>query len=98
MNDSAAKEMGFEKRICHGMLVASHISKILAVNFPGPGTIYLNQTLSFRSPIYPDVKLRFELTVVEANNEKRKYLISTEVKNAENSTDLIIGDALILLK
>ena len=36
-------------------------------------SIYLNQTISFVSPVYPGVKLKYKLEILEADNEKRKY-------------------------
>ena len=49
--DEAAIKRGFKGRIAHGMVAASHFSKIFANEFPGPGTIYLNQTLTFHPNI-----------------------------------------------
>ena len=43
----------FGKRIAHGMLAASLISAALANDLPGPGTVYLSQSLQFKAPVYP---------------------------------------------
>ncbi|MDB5884343.1 MAG: Phosphate butyryltransferase [Polaromonas sp.] len=42
-----ARSSGFHKIIAHGMLGGSLISSVLGTQFPGPGTIYLGQTLKF---------------------------------------------------
>lgn len=47
----AAKATPFGERIAHGMLSASLISTVLGTRLPGPGTIYLAQTLKFRAPV-----------------------------------------------
>jgi 3-hydroxybutyryl-CoA dehydratase len=47
----AARGM-FKKRIAHGMLVTGYISTVLGTVFPGPGTIYLSQTLEFKAPVF----------------------------------------------
>ncbi|WP_207539119.1 MaoC family dehydratase [Sabulicella rubraurantiaca] len=47
----AAKATAFGERIAHGMLSASLISTVLGTRLPGPGTIYLGQTLKFRAPV-----------------------------------------------
>ncbi|MCW8085781.1 MaoC family dehydratase [Sabulicella glaciei] len=47
----AAKATAFGERIAHGMLSASLISTVLGTRLPGPGTIYLAQTLKFRAPV-----------------------------------------------
>ena len=48
---SAASGM-FKQRIAHGMLSASFISTVLAMQLPGPGTIYAGQNLQFRAPVF----------------------------------------------
>jgi 3-hydroxybutyryl-CoA dehydratase len=47
----AAKASMFKERIAHGMLSAGLISAVLGTRLPGPGTIYLGQTLRFRAPV-----------------------------------------------
>ncbi|MBU6372906.1 MAG: MaoC family dehydratase [Alphaproteobacteria bacterium] len=41
----------FKERIAHGMLSAGYISALLGTRLPGPGAIYVSQTLSFRRPV-----------------------------------------------
>lgn len=41
----------FKERIAHGMLSASYISALLGMQLPGPGAIYLSQTLQFKRPV-----------------------------------------------
>jgi 3-hydroxybutyryl-CoA dehydratase len=98
LDDHYAQEKGFIGRICHGMLATSYISKILAVNFPGQGSIYLNQFVSFIAPVYPNKELIYRLTIKEAELEKQKYLIQTEVIQAEDNKLLVSGEALVLVR
>ncbi len=51
VDEAYAKSDMFHKIIAHGMWGASLISTLLGTKLPGPGTIYLDQTLSFRHPI-----------------------------------------------
>lgn len=46
--DYAARTM-FKERIAHGMLTASYISAVFGMEMPGPGAIYVSQTLNFRA-------------------------------------------------
>ncbi len=41
----------FKERIAHGMLSAAYISAVIGMDLPGPGAIYVSQTLSFRRPV-----------------------------------------------
>ena len=51
MNAEAAAQSVFKQRVAHGMLSAGLISAVLGTKLPGPGTIYLAQTLRFRAPV-----------------------------------------------
>ncbi len=48
--DYAAKTM-FKERIAHGMLSAAYISAVFGMQLPGPGAIYISQTLNFKAPV-----------------------------------------------
>ncbi len=51
LNAEAAAASPFGARIAHGMLSAGLISAVLGTRLPGPGTIYLSQSLRFRAPV-----------------------------------------------
>ena len=51
LNAEAARESVFGERVAHGMLSAGLISAVLGTRLPGPGTIYMGQTLRFRAPV-----------------------------------------------
>ncbi len=46
-----AKTTRFKERIAHGLLSASFISAVFGMKMPGPGSIYLSQTLQFKAPV-----------------------------------------------
>jgi 3-hydroxybutyryl-CoA dehydratase len=51
MDDEAAARSRYGQRIAHGMLSASLISAVLGTHLPGPGCIYVRQSLMFRAPV-----------------------------------------------
>ena len=53
LDDEFAAESMFKGRIAHGMLSAAFISAVLGARMPGPGAIYLSQTLRFKAPVRP---------------------------------------------
>jgi 3-hydroxybutyryl-CoA dehydratase len=55
----------FGKVIAPGLLVASYFSAEIANTLPGPGSIYMSQTLSFLKPVFHDDELVIRLTVLE---------------------------------
>lgn len=94
LDENYATTTIFGHRIIHGMLAVSFISKILGMDFPGPGTIYLGQNISFKKPIKINEKIIFSLEVVKINEEKRNMVISTTCLN-ENNEVVISGEAYV---
>ncbi|MGA9763463.1 MAG: MaoC family dehydratase, partial [Rhodomicrobium sp.] len=52
LDDAYAKETPFRRRIAHGMLSAAYISAVFGTKLPGPGCIYISQTLNFKAPVH----------------------------------------------
>lgn len=78
----------------HGIWTASIISRILGTTFPGPGTIYLGQTLKFKRPVYIGDEITGTVTVSQ-KDEKGKVWLETVVKN--QAGELVLeGEAIIL--
>lgn len=63
----AASRSVFKERVAHGMLSAGLISAVLGTRLPGPGTIYVSQTLRFRAPVRigATVTARVEVTALD---------------------------------
>jgi len=93
-DDVEAMKQGFKGRIAHGMIAASHFSKIFANDFPGPGTIYLNQTLTFQAPVYLNETLVYKLEVISQKPNKPIYTVKTEAFG-EDGKLRISGEAII---
>lgn len=72
----------YKKQIAHGMLVASFVSYVLGMVFPGPGTIYMEQDIHFLYPVFVDDALSIHCYISEIiKEEKRIAKIDTEIKN-----------------
>lgn len=93
-NEFAEKSI-FKERIAHGMWSASLISATLATVIPGPGTIYLNQSLSFRRPVKLNETLTVTLTAKSKNLEKQTIVFDCLVKNQDDKT-VVSGDAEVI--
>lgn len=63
--------------VVHGMWTAALISALLGTRLPGPGTIYLDQTLQFRNPVAPGDAITATVTVKEKRPDKRIVLLDT---------------------
>jgi 3-hydroxybutyryl-CoA dehydratase len=84
----------FGKRIAHGMLTSGLISACLGTRLPGPGTIYLSQSLKFRKPVYIGDRVTATVTVT-ALEDKGRVRLATTCTNQDG--DLVVeGEALVL--
>lgn len=76
----ASSEM-FHEIIGHGMWGAALISTVLGTQLPGPGTIYLGQTLRFKKPVAIGDELTVTVKVLELNPEKKRVIFACECRN-----------------
>ncbi len=67
----------FRERVAHGMLTAGLISAVLGTQLPGPGTIYLGQTLRFRGPVKIGDTVVATVEVTDVNTEKKRAVLKT---------------------
>lgn len=96
--DSAiAKRTRFQRPIAHGMLCASLISAVLGTRLPGPGTVYLRQTLDFKAPAYPGDAVTASVTVTKVREDRPILTLETVCTNQQGQV-LIQGEAVVLLE
>lgn len=63
LDESYAQTTRFGKRIVHGLLTASVISALIGTKLPGPGAIYLRQTLEFKAPVFIGEEIAYRVAV-----------------------------------
>jgi 3-hydroxybutyryl-CoA dehydratase len=95
LDDTYAATTRFGKRIAHGMLAASLISAALANDLPGPGTVYLSQTLQFKAPVYLGDTITAVIEVKSAREDKPIATLITTCINQDNVT-VLEGEAVVL--
>jgi 3-hydroxybutyryl-CoA dehydratase len=96
VNEVEAAEGMFGGRIAHGMLSAGFISTVLAMRLPGPGTIYLAQSLRFVRPVRIGDTVTARVEVAEVIAPKRRVRLATSVAN-QRGEPVIEGEALVLV-
>ena len=79
-----AAETQFAERIAHGMLSGAIISAALAMQLPGPGTIYLGQSLRFRLPVKIGDTISVVLEVLEKTARRRMVTLDCKVFNQDD--------------
>jgi 3-hydroxybutyryl-CoA dehydratase len=91
---AAAKGM-FQQRIAHGMLTGSFISTVLAMQLPGPGTIYVSQSLNFRAPVFFGDTLTARVEAIEKLEQRRWVKFRTTVTNQHGKV-VVEGEATVI--
>lgn len=95
MDAAFAEKTRFGGRIAHGMWSASLISAVLGTKLPGPGTIYLNQTLAFKGPVKPGETITATVKVLKVREDKRIVTLETYCENEEGRR-ILEGEAVVL--
>jgi 3-hydroxybutyryl-CoA dehydratase len=96
VDEVAASASRFGGRIAHGMLVAGFISTVLGTRLPGPGTIYLSQSLRFTAPVRLGDTVTARVEVAELVPAKRRARLATTVRNQRGET-VVEGEAVVMV-
>lgn len=78
LSDHFARKTRFGGRIAHGLYTASLISAVLGMRLPGPGAVYISQTLNFRGPVRIGDVVVVVVEVVELTAETRRCRLRCE--------------------
>ncbi len=95
LDDAYAAGTRFGRRIAHGMIAAGLISATLANELPGPGSVYLSQSLQFKAPVFPGDTITASVEVREVRPDKPIVTLSTRCMNQEDVL-VLEGEAVIL--
>ena len=85
----------FHKVIAHGMWGGALISNVLGTQLPGPGTIYLEQSLKFLKPVGIGDTVTVRVTVVEKHPEKKRLTLECTCTNGDGKP-VIAGQAHVI--
>lgn len=72
LSEHFAAKTPFGTRIAHGLYTASLISAVLGTRLPGPGAVYISQTLNFRAPVKIGDTVEVNVSVAELLPDKRR--------------------------
>ena len=95
LNHEFAAETIFEGRIAHGLLTASFISTVIGTRLPGPGAIYLKQSLNFKAPVRAGDTVKARATITAIDTQRRRVVLSTVASVGDKV--VLDGEALVLV-
>jgi 3-hydroxybutyryl-CoA dehydratase len=85
----------FKTTIAHGMLTAAYVSAIFGTDLPGPGCIYVSQTLNFRAPVRAGDEVVTRVEVIELLAAKRRARFLCQCTVADKV--VLEGEAILLV-
>ncbi|MBC8334186.1 MAG: MaoC family dehydratase [Anaerolineales bacterium] len=95
LDDEFAAQTQFKKRLVHGILTAGLISAVLGTELPGPGSIYISQSINFRAPVFIGDTITATATVVKMREGKPIVTLETVCKN-QDEVVVLKGEAVLL--
>jgi len=93
----AAERSMFGGRVAHGMLSAGFISAVLGMRLPGPGSVYLSQSLRFTKPVRIGDTVTARVEVLEVIAAKRRVRLATTCRN-QNGEVVVEGEAVVMVE
>lgn len=92
-----AEKSRFGQRIGHGILTAGLISTVIGTKLPGPGAIYVSQTLNFRGPVFLGDTITATCTLTKYETDRRRMTMETICRN-QRGEDVLTGEAVVLYR
>jgi len=96
MDEDYALSTNFEKRVCHGMLLASFFSQLVGMYLPGKNSLYFSQSLNFRNPCFIDDEVIIAGEITEKKSNTRIITIKTTI--SRGTTIIIDGTAKVIVR
>ena len=93
-----AAQTPFKRPIIHGMLGACIFTKVLGTEFPGPGSVYLAQTMEFLRPMFVDTDYEVIFTVQSVDTQKHTAQILGEIRDVQTGKITTRGVATLMHK
>ncbi len=95
LHDGFARSTRFGQRIAHGMLSGSYISTVIGTKLPGPGAVYISQTMNFMAPVIVGDTITAVATITAIDDKRRRVTLKTQCLNGDKV--VIDGEAVVLV-
>src|SRR5271154_1214610 len=84
LSEHFARKTRFGGRIVHGLYTASLISAVIGMRLPGPGSVYISQSLNFLGPVKIGDVIEVSVEVVELTEKGRRVRLQCECRVGDN--------------
>jgi len=96
MDENYATKTKFKKRVCHGMLLASFLSRLVGMYLPGKNALYFSQILNFISPCFINDIITVKGEIINKNYSTKIITIKTSIVNQKNEL-ILDGEAKVMI-
>jgi 3-hydroxybutyryl-CoA dehydratase len=93
-----AAQTPFKRPIVHGIFSVSIISKIMGTEFPGAGSVYLDQQFQFKRPVFPDQEYYAKIELVSVEEGRNKGVFTTQIFSKDKNKIAVDGQATVMHK
>jgi len=96
MNSQFAQTVGFQRRVAHGMLVASYVSTLVGTQLPGTGALWTQQSFRWRAPVLVGDTVQITLTVTHKSIGTRSLTVELNAVNQHNAI-VLDGEGVVIM-
>ena len=96
MDEKYATKTKFKKRVCHGMLLASFLSRLVGMYLPGKNALYFSQILNFISPCFINDIITVKGEIIDKNYATKIITLKTSIVNQKNEL-ILEGEAKVII-
>jgi 3-hydroxybutyryl-CoA dehydratase len=97
IDEEYAKSTSFGKRVAHGMLLASFLSRVDGMYLPGKHALYFSQNLEFRNPCFINDKIKISSKVIDKSESTKILKIESKITN-QNDKLLLYGIGKVIVR
>ena len=96
IDESFARKTTFQRRVAHGMLVASYVSTLVGMHLPGPGALWINQSYRWLAPVFIGDTVTLTLTVLQVSRGSRTLKVAIQAVKQDDKV-VMDGEGSVLL-
>tara|TARA_B110000014_G_scaffold143295_1_gene99480 strand:- start:167 stop:598 length:432 start_codon:yes stop_codon:yes gene_type:complete len=97
IDEEYAKTTSFGKRVAHGMLLASFLSRVDGMYLPGKHALYFSQNLEFHNPCFINDKIKISSIVIDKSESTKILKIESKITN-QNDKLLLHGIGKVIVR
>jgi 3-oxoacyl-[acyl-carrier protein] reductase len=93
MDGAAARRLGFGRRVAHGAILLSEVSRVIGMELPGPGSLWLSSEIEFLAPVYVGEIVRLDFVVAHVSSALDVALVDFEARRKSDGRPVLVGSA-----